>query len=56
MNTCTERPTDPPEFEDEERPEIDHDIARKEIIESDITGQIMDALRIALRDIGKPIK
>ena len=47
-----ERPTDPPEFEDEERPEIDPDIARKETIESDITEKLMDALR----DIGKAIK
>ena len=52
MNTYTERPTDPPEFEDEVWPETDHDAERKALIESDITDKLIEALR----DIGKAIK
>jgi len=33
-----ERPTDPPEFEDEVRPETDHDAERKAEIESRLTA------------------
>ena len=48
MGSCTERPTDPPEFEDEIFPEDDADTKRKAAIESEATEQLMDELtRIA---------
>ena len=48
MGSCTERPTDPPEFEDEIFPEIDHDAERKAEIESRLTEDILDEIhRIA---------
>ena len=53
MNICTERPTDPPSFEDEIFPEDDADIKRKEEIESQVTEDFRRYLREITRGLDK---